>query len=320
MTVLSHLALATFALAFGLNSARAEPPTLVPAATAVTAPAVAQKCPSPPAGGSAEYRSVTCGIAIGGGFAVGKFGLAIPAQAVYQTTGLQSYDGRKFLLQWDASAGAVGGYAGNEHPGFFFVGGKLNLSSELGYRTMPTSNWSPYLGSGLNLNGVATAVVGQPLGTLNQHNNLDGLAGVYGVAATRFSFGGSYLDPKHSLLLTAFVQEALRAPGSVASGNAYTEVGVHAQLDVTKNLNIMLEALYGKTGQMTDPAFGATNQGSHFEAVASVRKMFGKWWVSLDGKISEDGNKTTYDASPLVFTTATPLVPSISLSVGVPIQ
>ena len=316
------VALATLGLVLGINSLHAEPTVLAPApettvaqtSPVATPPAATAETPKP------EFKSTARGLVIGAGFALGNYGEAIPGSVMYETKGIQSIDGRKYLLQWDAAGGATGGYAGNEHPGFYFAGAKLNLSGELGYRAMPTSNWSPYVSVGGQVAGTAVAVIGLPPDGYYAANSTSGLSGVRGVAATRFSLGSSYLDPKHSLLLTAFVQEALRSPGSAASGAAYTEVGLHAQFDVTQSWSIMLEALYGKTGQQTDPVFNAINQGTHMEAVASVRKMFGKWWVGLDGKLSEDTNKTIYSNIPNTYNTATPTYPSIGLSLGVPIQ
>ncbi|MBI3542109.1 MAG: hypothetical protein HY075_02380 [Deltaproteobacteria bacterium] len=269
-----------------------------------------------------EFTTKTSGISVGAGFGTGTYGEQIPGHVALELDGVKSWDGRKYVLTWNAQAGATGGYAGNQHPGFFFAGGYLKGNGELGYRLTPESNWSPYMSGGADAAFSGVAALGTPLDKYDTINNLDGLAGVNGAFSLRYSLGASYLNPKHALTLTAFVQEALRAPGSFSDSTLYNEVGLHGQYDYKNSFSIVMEALYGTSLLDThDSAFGSTTEKERFEAVMSVRKLFGKgWWVALDTKVSEEGAKTVYSGSPVTYTTNGPLSPYVGLSLGIPIE
>jgi hypothetical protein len=256
-----------------------------------------------------------------GGFGEGAYGQALAGLAGLKTTGIESLASRRLVLDWDAQGGFVGGYGGNEHPGFGFAGVDLDSRVELGYRLLPRSAWSPYLATGAQFAWSVIAVPSAPAGGPNAMNRLDGLAGDTGRVASRYSAGGSHLIGRHSLLLTALAQEALRAPASWAKGSLYFELGLHAQYDLSRSLRLDVEALYGKTGKKSEPAFDSTRVANHWEALLAAKKMFLKgFWVALDGKISKDGSRSTYLGSSIIYAASAPLAWSAALAVGIPIE
>jgi hypothetical protein len=270
---------------------------------------------------TSDYRSVYRGIIVGSGFEMGSYGEAVPGSAGAETAGVRSLEHRQLLLTWDAAGGVTGGYGGNESPGFGFVGGRVDLSGELGYRFERERTFSPYAGAGAEFAFSAVDVPSAPAGGPNAANNLDGLAGETGRFATRCNIGGSYLSDRHSLELTAFAQEALRPKGSWAATSLYYEVGIHAQYDLSQRLSLLAEALYGVTAKKSERAFGSTTEGRHEEAVLVARKMFGKgFWVALEGSVAENGNVTTYAGSPITYSTSGPPSLAAALTLGIPIE
>ena len=267
------------------------------------------------------YRSTYDGLVVQGGFGEGAFGEAIEGFAGLQSTGIGSLARRELLLDWDAHGGFVGGYGGNEHPGFGFAGVALDSRAELAYLLLPRSVWSPYVATGAQFALSAIAISSAPPGGPNAMNRLDGLAGDTGRVATRDSVGGSYLMGRHLLLLAAFAQEALRAPASWARSSLYFELGLRAQYDVSRSLRLEVEALYGKTGKKSEAAFGSTTEANHWEALLEAKKtLFKGFWVALGGRVSRDSNRTVYLESSIAYVTLTPLAWSAALALGIPIE
>jgi hypothetical protein len=272
-------------------------------------------------GSTSDYRSMYRGLIIGGGFEMGAYGEALPATAGAQTAGIKSFAGRQLLLTWDAAGGVVGGYGGNEHPGFWFIGGRVHASGELGYRFLHERAFSPYAGAGADFALSAVDVSSAPAGGPNAANNLDGLAGETGAFATRYSAGASYLNEGKSFVLTLFVDEALRPKAGASIVPLFYEIGIHAQYDVSKNFSVLVEALYGTAAKKSEGSFGSTTEAKYEEARIAARKMFGKgFWIAVDGKVAERGNTTTYAGSPITYVTSGPVSPSVALTLGIPIE
>jgi hypothetical protein len=94
-------------------------------------------------------------------------------------------------------------------------------------------------------------------------------------------------------------------------------LGVRGQLDLEHDLNAAIELTYGTTFAAYDSVFEVTNQASRFAATAFLRKMLGRYWLTLDGKITGTSNTAIYRRSPIVYRTSVPTVASLGLAFGV---
>jgi len=249
-------------------------------------------------------------------FVVDTFGKAIPVLIDAQWSGVES-DARKHLLLWDCTGGFTGGYGGNTDSKFFFFGANIGASGELGRRLTPQAPVSPYLGARAIFDGSAVAMTGVALGAYDTVNSVAGLGGFNGAFALRVNFGASALGEAHSLVTSLFLQESVRRPGSPASGPLFSELGVRGQLDLEHDLNAAIELTYGTTFAAYDSVFEVTNQASRFAATAFLRKMLGRYWLTLDGKITGTSNTAIYRRSPIVYRTSVPTVASLGLAFGV---
>jgi len=249
-------------------------------------------------------------------FVVDTFGKAIPVLIDAQWSGVKS-DARKYLLLWDCAGGFTGGYGGNTDSKFFFFGANLGASGELGRRLMPQAPVSPYLGARAIFEGSAVAMTGVALDAYDTVNSVAGLGGFNGALALRVNFGASALSRTHSLVAGLFLQESVREPGSFASGPLFSELGARGQLDLEHDLNAAIELTYGTTFAAYDSVFEVTNEARRFAATASLRKMLGRYWLSLDGKITGTSNTAIYRRSPIVYRTSVPTVGSLGLAFGV---
>jgi hypothetical protein len=266
-----------------------------------------------------EFNSTSKSVTVGGGFEQGPYGEAIPAQVGVELKGFQTADDRQAIKQWQVGAGAKGGYGGNEHPAFWFAGGSLKLDGSYDRRFF-RSNWSPIAGVAGKLDADAIAVLGRPLDEANKNNNLNGLAGINGVLAGRGNLGVSYINGRHSLYATTFLQIDGRSPGDLSQTKAFTEGGVHLQYDLASSFYAAVEVLGGVSPKTHDPIFSATDQASRFETDLALRKTIYKgWWAGIDAKIEGDGNKTTYAGSPIVYSTRNQLDAGAFLTVGIPV-
>jgi hypothetical protein len=255
-----------------LSVTSAEPP-----ASAVSTPVVAD-APAP----SVEYTQDFRGLFLHGTYVSDDWGRGIPLQLGGQWAGLRSFGDRSVLLTFDAAANAFAAYGGNSSERFYLLGGQLRGLGQLGKRFSPGSAFSLYAGGTLDLDGSAVSALGWPLdGT---KNSLAGVAGLYGHAGLRANGGVSLLSGDTSLLVTVFVAEALRAPGSARAGPLFTEVGGRAQLDLVKSFTAALEGSWGTTFGRVD-ATGTTNTGTAWRVTALVKKRLGPVWVALDGGV-----------------------------------
>jgi hypothetical protein len=263
-----------------------------------------------------DLRNVFRGAVVESGFETGRFGEAIPANLGIEWRGIATVGDRRYLVRWSGTGGPTLGYFGNEHPGMSFFGGQLALDGEVGRRLRAARDWSGYFGVGATFHLSAVALPSVSSDQYTTINDPHGVAGVHGIAATRVSAGVSKLGARHSVLLTAFVQEALRAPETLDRADGFTEIGMRAQLDLVGSLESVVEWSYGTTREQTVAVFGGTTSGTYVEASASVSKFLGeRWWLALQGLISRRSDQTT-DGGGHVYDTAGPLSPVILLSGG----
>ncbi len=234
-------------------------------------------------------------------------------------SGLRSLDGGRWLLDWDLSLTFRTGYAANAIPGIFLLGGRIGASTELGFRTAPSSPWSPYLG--LRLGG-ELAVVGHPglpLSQLSTYNDLDGLAGLTAAGGVGLAMGTSFLEERRCLRLEVFLQETLRAAGTYTPGYAFGEIGLGARYDTERSITVALEGLVGMAPARRIPALGYTDQAWHWRARAWFRDVFGNgMWLGILGSVDRIQDEVSY-SSGVRFSTGNAPTLSLAVSFGIPI-
>ncbi|MFO0600923.1 MAG: hypothetical protein U0228_36775 [Myxococcaceae bacterium] len=279
-----------------------------PAATATTAAPPAEAAPAP----SAEYAQDFRGIFLHGTYVSDDWGRAIPLQLGVQWQGVRSFSDRAYLFTFDGAANFFAAYGGNSSERFYLLGGQLRVLGEVGKRFAPASGLSPYVGGTLDFDGNGVGALGWPLdGT---KNSLAGIAGLYGRAGLRVNGGLSLLSGDAAFLVTAFVAEVLRAPGSAQSGPLFTDLGVRAQFDLVKSFSAALELTWGTTFGRVD-ALGVTNTGTYWQVTALAKKRLGPIWIALDGKVH--GSTNTAVTKPNTYVTATPSWISAGAALGV---
>ncbi len=272
----------------------------------------------------------TRGVVLHGTYVVDTFGKAIPVLIDFQWAGIRTFSDDKYLVVFDAAAGATAGYGGNSYPTFLFFGGHLRGQVDGGLRLKPSNAVSPYVGLSALLDASAVAITTAPINQYDRVNPVDGLAGLNQASALRANVGLSNLwrselngTPKQALLVTLFAEEALRRPGRAPSAMFFTDVGVHAQLDLLSGpfegapLTASLDALWGTAFTRTDTTFQETHLPTHFKVTASVRKHFGRVWLAIDGLIHADGDTVTSLTTKNTYVTSTPVWASAGLSFGV---
>ncbi len=264
-----------------------------------------------------EFVQDTRGAFLHGTYQLDTWGKGIPLQLGVQWAGIRTYADRKHLFTFDAAGNLFAAYGGNSNERFYLLGGQLRGLGEFGLRLMSERNLSFYLGATGLFSGSAVSSLGTPLDQYNRMSSLDGIAGLYGVAALRLNAGVSVLHENHALLVTVFAGESARRPGSPASGALYTDFGIRAQFDIVRSFTATLEGSWGTTFGRLEPVFGVTNSATRYELTASVRKMIGPIWLALDGQLHGAGNTATYTAGSNVYVTATPTFASVGLTFGV---
>jgi len=268
-----------------------------------------------------DHRSLYRGIAVSGAYEAGTFGQAIPWFLGAETAGVRSMAQGRVIVSWDAAAGGVAGYGGNEHPGFGFAGGRLDTAAELGYRFVHERAISPYVATGAQIDLMAIAVLSAPPGGARAMNDLGGLAGTNGWLLARWGAGGSLLTRRHSFEIMAFAQEALRAPASWDAVALYFEYGARVHEDLSRTINCAAEVSYGRPRTTFNRAFGSSTEAWHAQATVNVKKTLGKgFWVALDLKMARDGHHTVYSAAGTTYDTFGILYESAGLTLGVPIR
>ncbi len=234
-------------------------------------------------------------------------------------SGLRSLEGGRWLLDWDLSLTFRTGYAANAIPGIFLLGGRTGASAELGFRTAPSTSWSPYLG--LRLGGELSVVghPGLPLSQLSTYNDLDGLAGVTAAGGVGLAMGASFLEERRSLRLEVFFQETLRAAGTYTPGYAFGELGVGARYDTERSLTIALEGLVGMAAARRISALGYTDQAWHWRAQAWFRDVFDNgMWLGVVGSVDRIQDEVSY-SSGVRFSTGNAPTLSLMITLGIPL-
>ena len=230
--------------------------------------------------------------------------------------GLRALD-RTWIQSFDASLGFRGGVLANQHPYSEFFGGRAVADFELGYRFSPANAWSPFVSGRANASLMVMGHPGLAFSDLNTVNSSDGFGGITLDGNARISGGVSLLDGGHSLLLTAFVQEAVRAPRVIAPGIAFTEFGLSMRSDGRRLFVIALEALGGFGFTQTNTALEYTEQSFHLEVSGWLRKMFaGGFWFGLGISYGRDSHHQLYTQTKTAFDTADAPVFSAMLAVG----
>lgn len=275
----------------------------------VAAPALADEPASPEV---IEFAQNTRGAFLHGTYVVETWGKGIPLQLGVQWAGIRTFNARKHLFTFDAAGAITAVYGGNSSERFYLLGGNLRGLGEFGVRLLPVKDLSFYLGGTLSLNGSAAASLTK---AVDQLNPLDGIAGVFGVGALRGNAGISLLHDDKALLLTVFVGESLRRPGSALTGPLYTDLGLRAQFDIVKSFTAALEGSWGTTFGRVDPVTGFTNNGTRYELTAYIRKLFGPIWIGIDGQLHGTANSAMSKAANYV--TATPTFVSVGATFGV---
>jgi hypothetical protein len=218
--------------------------------------------------------------------------------------GLRALDDRRWLQLFDGELGFRGGVLANQHPYTDFFGGRISADFEQGYRFSPGQTWSPFLSARANARLQVMGHPGLPLSQLNLINSSDGFGGITLDGNVRVSGGFSLLNGGQSLLLTAFVQEALRAPRLTASGAAFTEFGLSLRSDGSRSFVIGVEALGGLTPTATNSELAFTEQSFRLEASGFLRKMFENGlWLGLSVSYGRDSHHQLYTQSKTAFDT-----------------
>jgi hypothetical protein len=267
-----------------------------------------------------ELRSVSHGLTVQGGFGTSLAGDTILGSLGGETVGAQTFDARAWLMAWDAALVLQGGILGNEHPYLPLIGGRLAGDVEFGRRLQPALPWSVYVGAGLN--GVVS-LLGSPgvgLGAFNTINNVGGVGGFILRDALRVAVGASFIDGSWALLLEAFFQEALRAPGVNLPGAAFSEGGVRARFDVTRSWLVIVALFAGATPTTLHSDLNYRESSAHEEADLTVRKTFGNgMWVGGAVSIADETHHQEYRASQRSYDTADAPTFGVALEYGFPL-
>jgi hypothetical protein len=269
--------------------------------------------------GEAELRTRDQGAVVGAGIGTSLVGDDLMVTLGAESLGLRSFGDHRWLLQWEALLALRGGYLANEHPFLPLAGGVARANGELGYRFAPARLWSGYLGARIDGELQAMASPGLSPSALNTINNSDGFGGITALGTVRIDGGASYLTAWRSLLLVAFIQEALRAPEIDAPGAAFLEGGLAARFDVAARLTAWVDAFWGKTPAAAHVALGFTDQTTHQEVDAGFRETFrNRLWLEAFVSLSQDTDHIVYGQSGTIYDTATAPTFSLTIALGIP--
>jgi hypothetical protein len=266
---------------------------------------------------SAGYADVSLSPVLTAGLGLGLIGDDLVSELGAQTLCLRALDDDRWLVQWEATAAFRAGILANTYPFAPFLGGSAHGFVELGHRFSPASAWSPYLAGRLAANFQLMSHLSRGLGELNTLNTSDGFGGLTLDGALRVAGGVSYLGAGRSLLLTAFVQEALVAPGQVLAGLAITEFGLGARFDLERSFTVSLEALAGLTPVMVGPAQQTTDQKVRLGVSGTLRKSFGEtFWMGVSASYARDSDHLVYPLAGTAYDTVHPGNTSVTLAFG----
>jgi hypothetical protein len=265
----------------------------------------------------AGYADVSLGPVLTAGLGLGLTGDHLVGELGAQTLCLRALADDRWLLQWDATAAFRAGVLANTYPFAPFLGGSAHGFVELGHRFSAASAWSPYLGGRLAANLQVMSHVTRGIAELDTLNNNDGFGGVPFDGALRVAGGVSYLAGGTSLVLSAFAQEMLVAPGRVLAGLALTEFGVSARFDLQQSFVVSLDALAGFTPVIANDALHTTNQKVRLGVSGTLRKSFGDtFWMGLSASYSRDSDHLVFTQAGTAYDSAHPGTTSVTLAFG----
>jgi hypothetical protein len=272
-----------------------------------------------PAPGDGELSMLSQGAELSPSIGTSVVGDDLMLQLGAETLGVRSFRGRRWLLHWEALLAMKGGYLANEHPFLPLLGGYGRASGELGYRFRSARPWSGYVGVRAEGDLQAMASPGVPADALNTLNDSDGFGGITAHVGVRLDGGASFLDARRSLLLVAFVQEAIRTAEIHTGGAAFLEGGLAARLDIVAGWNAAIALAWGKTPAQADGSLALTDQATHEEVSAGVRRIFAnRWWLGVALSASQDSDHLAYAAGRAFDTTTAPTL-SFAVVVGLPL-
>ncbi len=234
-------------------------------------------------------------------------------------SGLRSLGEGRWLLDWDLSLAFRAGYAANAIPGIFILGGRAVAGAEGGYRTSPSSPWSPYVA--LRLGGELSVVghPGLPLSQLSTYNDLYGLAGVTAAGRGGLAVGASLLEEGRSLRLEVVLQESLWSAGTYTPFRAFTEAGVSARYDTERSLTLALEGLVGVAPARRIPSLGYSDQAWHWRVQAWFRDVFDNgMWIAVLASVDRLQDEVSYSSGAWFSTGSAPAL-SLTVSFGIPL-
>lgn len=244
------------------------------------------------------FDSAVQGAIVDAGIGTSADGDTLMFEVGGEWAGVKTFRDGSWLLQWDALLAGRGGYLANQHPYFFLIGGKELAWAEAGYRFSGSGRWSPYLGGRLGNDARIMAHPGLALSAFDTVNNADRVGGDGASGLIRVDVGASFLDAQRSLLLVAFVEEALRAREINTGGQALAGVGIAARFDIAHSVATSVEIIRGVTPTRTDQLRGSTDQTTRTGGAAAFRKVFhNQMWFGASVFLERDTDHIVYAAS-----------------------
>ena len=271
------------------------------------------------------FDSAVRGAVIDSGIGTSLVGDSLMFELGGQWSGVRSYGGRRWLLQWDGLLAARGGYLANEHPYLFLIGGHELAWAEMGRRFVASNEWSPYAGVRLGNELFLMKHPGLAFSDVDTINSVDRVGGTVASALIRVDVGTSFLEDHRSMLLVAFVQEDLHAAETNTPAQAFLGVGVGARYDrervLSVPLSVSLEASWGVAPQRRDSLREFTDSTTRVAASLVARAMFHNgMWASLSTFIARDSDHMVYYATGNVYDTANAPQFGLSLLYGIPVE
>jgi hypothetical protein len=264
---------------------------------------------------SSEYRSTLNALALSVGLSDGIFGHAIVVGLGVQGQGVRTYADRRWLLAWSGRLELVSGVAAYQHPFRALLGARLDAATDGAYRILSSSDWSPAVVAGLDLNVSTIAQIGATLdGT--QINNQDGLAGVMSGLSLRAGAGVSFLRARHSLLISVSLLGRGETPQSNTPARAYGGGALRVRYDLACTLTALGELTLAVTPTTTNVPLGITEQSNRWTLSGSVVKRFGAHlFLGLGAALSRVQTTSAY-AGANTYAASSPITAQFWLTGG----
>jgi hypothetical protein len=264
------------------------------------------------------FESASQGVVVDSGIGVSHAGDALMFELGGGSAGIRSYGDGRWLFQWDVLVAARGGWLAAQHPFLFLVGPHALAWTEVGYRFLHSSRWSPYLGARIGGDVLVMPHPGLSLGELRTINDVDGVGGVVAKGLVRVEAGVSMLEGQRSVLLVAFAQEAMGGPQVNAPAVAFTEGGLGLRFDLARSLVASVEGVLGIAPARSNGPLGFTDQTTHAGLDLAFRKMFRNgMWLGAAGVIEENTDRVVYSGT--TYSTADSPSLGFTLSFGMPL-